>query len=78
MSEAFSTTKRLYPSQLKQSSSFRSWSERFLSGLEMDNADIAKAFRKGGKCTVEGRVRSPPSIDGDAQEGREDSALGEE
>ena len=41
--------KRLYPSQLKESSSFRSWAERFLSWLEMDNAEIAKAFRKGGK-----------------------------
>ena len=44
--------KRLYLKELKDSMSFRSWSERFLAWIAMDNADIGQAFKKAGKQDV--------------------------
>ena len=41
--------KRLYPKDLKDGSSFRSWSERFLAWVTMDNEEIGKAFLRAGK-----------------------------
>ena len=41
--------KRLYPKELKDNSSFRSWSERFLAWLSLDNAEIGHAFLRAGK-----------------------------
>ena len=41
--------KRLYPKELKDNSSFRSWSERFLAWLSMDNQEIGQAFLRAGK-----------------------------
>ena len=41
--------KRLYPKELKEASSFRSWSERFLAWLEMDNEEIGLAFKRAGR-----------------------------
>jgi len=40
---------RLYPKELKEASSFRSWSERFIAWIEMDNAEVPRAFLKAGK-----------------------------
>ena len=42
-------TKRLYPKELKDNTSFRSWSERFLAWLSMDNEAIGQAFLRAGK-----------------------------
>ena len=44
-----SDKKRLYPRELKDNSSFRSWSDRFISWLEMDNVDIGTAFKRAAK-----------------------------
>ena len=41
--------KRLYPKDLKEGSSFRSWSDRFLAWLSMDNEEIGLAFTRAGK-----------------------------
>ena len=41
--------KRLYPKELKEAGSFRSWSERFLAWLDMDNEEIGKAFKRAGR-----------------------------
>ena len=41
--------KRLYPKELKDNSSFRSWSERFLAWLSMDNEEIGQAFLRAGR-----------------------------
>ena len=41
--------KRLYPKELKESGSFRSWSERFLAWLEMDHEEIGIAFKHAGR-----------------------------
>ena len=41
--------KRLYPKDLQDGSSFRSWSERFLAWVTMDNEEIGKAFLRAGK-----------------------------
>ena len=41
--------KRLYPKELKQDTSFRSWSERVISWLTMDNEEIARAFHRAGR-----------------------------
>ena len=41
--------KRLYPKELKDSTSFRSWSERFIAWLSMDNEEIGSAFLRAGK-----------------------------
>ena len=32
--------KRLYPKELKDSTAFRSWSERFVAWIDMDNGEI--------------------------------------
>ena len=41
--------KRLYPKELKDNTSFRSWSERFIAWLSMDNEEIGQAFLRAGK-----------------------------
>ena len=41
--------KRLYPKELKEGTSFRSWSERMISWLSMDKDEVAKAFRQAGR-----------------------------
>ena len=42
-------TKRPYPKELKENTSFRAWSERFIAWLAMDNEEIARAFHRAGK-----------------------------
>ena len=37
--------KRLYPKDLKDTTSFRAWAERFIAWLSMDNDEIGKARR---------------------------------
>ena len=39
----------LYPKELKENTSFRSWSERFIAWVAMDNEEIARAFHRAGK-----------------------------
>ena len=41
--------KKLYSKDLKDGSSFCTWSERFLAWVTMDNEDIGKAFTRAGK-----------------------------
>ena len=41
--------KKLYPKDLKDGSSFKTWSERFLAWVSMDNQDIGSAFTKAGR-----------------------------
>ena len=41
--------KRLYPKEIKDSTSFWSWSERFIAWIAMDNADVGQAFQRAGK-----------------------------
>ena len=41
--------KRLYPKEFKETTSFRSWSERFIAWLAMDNEDVPQAFTRAGK-----------------------------
>lgn len=41
--------KRLYPKELKENTSFRSWSERFIAWVAMDNEEMARAFHRTGK-----------------------------
>ena len=41
--------KKLYPKELKENTSFRTWSERFISWVSMDDADIGRAFLRAGK-----------------------------
>ena len=41
--------KRLYPKELRDQTSFRSWSERFIAWITMDNADVGQAFQKAGR-----------------------------
>ena len=38
--------KRLYPKELRDSTSFRSWSERFVAWIKMDNAEVGQAFQR--------------------------------
>ena len=44
--------KRLYPKELKDSTAFRSWSERFVAWVSMDNAEIGRAFHRAGKQEI--------------------------
>ena len=41
--------KRLYPKELKNNFSFRSWSERFIAWVAMDNDEFARAFSRAGR-----------------------------
>ena len=41
--------KRLYPRELEDNSSFRSWSEPFIAWVAMDNEDVGRAFLRAGK-----------------------------
>ena len=41
--------KKLYPRELKENTSFRTWSERFIAWVSMDDADIGRAFHRAGK-----------------------------
>ena len=41
--------KRLYPKEFKDTTSFRSWSERFVAWLAMNNAEVTRAFTRAGK-----------------------------
>ena len=41
--------KKLYQKALKDGSSFRTWSERFLAWVTMDNQEIGSAFTKAGR-----------------------------
>ena len=41
--------KRLYPKEFKDSTSFRSWGERFIAWLAMDDDEVARAFTCAGK-----------------------------
>ena len=38
--------KRLYSKALKENTSFRSWSERFIAWVAVDNEEIARAFHR--------------------------------
>ena len=40
---------RPYPEEFKEHTSFRSWSERFIAWLAMDNEEIEQAFLRAGK-----------------------------
>ena len=50
--------KRLYTKEPKENTSFRSWSERFIALVAMDNEEIARAFHGAGKQEEPNR-RSP-------------------
>ena len=41
--------KRLYPKELRDSTSFRSWSERFIAWITMDNPEVGQAFQRAGR-----------------------------
>ena len=41
--------KRLYPKELRDSTSFRSWSERFIAWITMDNPDVGQTFQRAGR-----------------------------
>ena len=41
--------KRLYPKEFKETTSFRSLSERFIAWPAMDNEEVAQAFTRAGK-----------------------------
>ena len=41
--------KPLYPKELKENTAFRSWAERFVSWISMDNDDVGKAFARAAK-----------------------------
>ena len=41
--------KRLYPKELRETTSFKSWSDRFLSWLSMDDQNVGQAFLRAGK-----------------------------
>lgn len=36
--------KRLYPKELEENTVFRTWAERFVSWITMDNEEVGKAF----------------------------------
>ena len=40
--------KRLYPKEFKETTSFRSWAERFIAWLAMDDDEVARAFTRAG------------------------------
>ena len=44
--------RKLYPKELKENTSFRSWSERFIAWVAVDNEEIARAFHRAGKQEV--------------------------
>ena len=41
--------KRLYPKELRDQTSFRSWAERFIAWITMDNSEVGEAFQKAGR-----------------------------
>ena len=41
--------KKLYPREFKESASIRSWSERFLAWIAMDNEEIGQVFKRASK-----------------------------
>ena len=41
--------KRLYPKELRDLTSFRLWSERFIAWITMDNSEIGQAFQRAGR-----------------------------
>jgi hypothetical protein len=41
--------RKLYPKELRENSSFRTWSERFIAWVAMENDAIAQAFVRAGK-----------------------------
>ena len=41
--------RKLYPKELRETSSFRTWSERFIAWVAMENDEIAQAFVRAGK-----------------------------
>ena len=41
--------RKLYPKELKENTSFKSWSERFIAWVAMENSEIAQAFTRAGK-----------------------------
>ena len=41
--------KRLYPKELKDNTSFRSWSEQFKAWVAMDNGYVGRTFLRAGK-----------------------------
>lgn len=41
--------KKLYPRELKEAGSFRTWSERVLAWISMDNDEIGQAFKRAGR-----------------------------
>ena len=41
--------KRLYPKDLKDTTPFRSWADRFIAWVGMDNREIATAFTRAAK-----------------------------
>ena len=40
---------KLYPKELKENSYFKTWSERFVAWVAMENEAIAQAFTRAGK-----------------------------
>ena len=79
-----SDKKRLYPMELAVSTSFRSWPERFVARVSMDNEDVGRAFVRSGKRKQPLDVSSPSTIQvsyskaiyghRELQEGRQDRA----
>ena len=41
--------KCLYPKELKETTSFRTWAERFVAWVTMDNEEVGKAFAKAAR-----------------------------
>ena len=41
--------RKLYPKELKENTSFKTWSERFIALVAMENEEIAQAFHRAGK-----------------------------
>ena len=41
--------RKLNPKELRENSSFRTWSERFIAWVAMENEEIAQAFTRAGK-----------------------------
>ena len=57
--------KRLYPKDLKETSAFRSWAERFVAWISMDNDEIGKAFPRAAPSPPRTLARSEtPTIGG--------------
>ena len=52
--------KKLYPKDLKESASFRSWASRFIAWLRMDSSEIAAMYETVAKTKVKAPMPSDP------------------